>query len=61
MSEKEERTINVRVIEKSDKVEIVIDDKELVEYIHDWFNDYEIHFDTDVPDRPLLIIKFYLR
>jgi hypothetical protein len=56
-----EREIKVKVKEKSNKVEIIIDDKDLVEYIHDWFDDYEIYFDTDVPDRPLLVIKFYLR
>jgi len=61
MSEKEERTINVRVIERNDKVEIIIDDKELVEYIYDWFDDYEIYFDRDNPERPLLVIKFYSR
>ena len=61
MSEKEERTINVRVIERNDKVEIIIDEKELVEYIYDWFDDYEIYFDRDNPERPLLVIKFYSR
>ena len=61
MSEKEERTINVRVVERNDKVEIIIDDKELVEYIYDWFDDYEIYFDRDNPERPLLVIKFYSR
>jgi hypothetical protein len=30
---KEERIINVRVVERNDKVEIIIDDKDLVEYI----------------------------
>jgi len=57
----EERTINVRVVERSDKVEIIIDDKELVEYIYDWFDDYEIYFNIDNPERPLLVIKFYSR
>jgi len=61
MSEKEERIINVRVVERNDKVEIIIDDKDLVEYIYDWFDDYEIYFDRDNPKRPLLVIKFYLR
>jgi len=58
---KEERTINVRVVERNDKVEIIIDDRDLVEYIYDWFDDYEIHFNIDDPERPLLVIKFYSR
>jgi len=61
MSEKEERIINVRVVERNDKVEIIIDDKELVEYIYDWFDNYEIYFNIDNPERPLLVIKFYSR
>jgi hypothetical protein len=58
---KEERTINVRVVERNDKVEIIIDDKDLVEYIYDWFDDYEIYFDKDNSEKPLLVIKFYSR
>jgi len=58
---KEERIINVRVVERNDRVEIIIDDKDLVEYIYDWFDDYEIHFNIDDPERPLLVIKFYSR
>jgi len=58
---KEERIINVRVIERNDKIEIIIDDKDLVEYIYDWFDDYEIYFDKDNLERPLLVIKFYIR
>jgi len=61
MSEKEERTINVRVVERNDKVEIIIDDKELVEYVYDWADDWEIEFNMDNPEKPLLIIKFFLR
>jgi hypothetical protein len=58
---KEERIINVRVVERNDKVEIIIDDKDLVEYIYDWFDDYEIYFDKDNLEKPLLVIKFYSR
>jgi len=58
---KEERIINVRVVERNDKVEIIIDDRDLVEYIYDWFDDYEIHFNIDDLERPLLVIKFYSR
>jgi hypothetical protein len=57
----EERKIEIRVRERNDKVEIIIDDKELVDYLYDWAEDWEIEFDTDVPDRPLLVIKFYIR
>ena len=60
MSE-ERRKIEAYVIERNDKVEIVIDDKELVDYLIDWADDWEIHFDTDKPERPLLVIKFYIR
>ena len=58
---KEERTINVRVVERSDKVEIIFDDKDLVEYVYDWADDWEVEFDTNNPEKPLLIIKFFLR
>jgi hypothetical protein len=49
------------VIERNDKVEIIIDDKELVDYLIDWAEDWEVRFDTDKPDRPLLVIKFFVR
>jgi len=61
MSEKEERIINVRVVERSDKVEIIFDDKDLVKYVYDWADDWEIEFDMNNPEKPLLIIKFFLR
>ena len=60
MSEKEEKMISAKMIKKGDKVEIVIDD-EIVEYLYDWAEDWEMHFDTDKPDRPLLVIKFFVR
>jgi len=57
----ERRKIEAYVIERNDKVEIIIDDKELVDYLIDWAEDWEVRFDTDKPDRPLLVIKFYIR
>ena len=57
----EERTINVRVVERSDKVEIIFDDKDLVEYVYDWADDWEVEFNMDNPEKPLLIIKFFMR
>ena len=60
MSEKEEKMISAKMIKKGDKVEIVIDD-EIVEYLYDWAEEWEIHFDVDSPSRPLLVIKFFVR
>jgi len=57
----ERRKIEAYVIERNDKVEIIIDDKELVDYLIDWAEDWEVRFDTDKPDRPLLVIKFWIR
>ena len=59
MSEK--RKIKAYVIERNDKVEIIIDDKDLVEYVYDWADDWEVEFNMDNPEKPLLIIKFFLR
>ena len=59
MSEK--RKIKAYAIERSDKVVIIIDDKDLVEYVYDWADDWEVEFDTDNPEKPLLIIKFFMR
>jgi hypothetical protein len=60
MSEKEEKMINAKMIKKGDKVEIVIDD-EIVEYLYDWAEEWEVKFDVDKPERPLLVIKFFVR
>jgi len=57
----ERRKIEAYVIERNDKVEIIIDDKDLVEYVYDWADDWEVEFDTNNPEKPLLIIKFFLR
>jgi len=59
MSEK--RKIKAYVIERNDKVVIIIDDKDLVEYVYDWADDWEIEFNMDNPEKPQLIIKFFLR
>ena len=55
MSEK--RKIEAYIIERSDKVVIIIDDKDLVEYVYDWADDCEVEFDTDNHEKPLLTIK----
>jgi hypothetical protein len=57
MSEKE---VKARVIEKTNEIEIVVLDYDLAEKLYEKLDDYEIIIDTDVPDRPILVIKFHL-
>jgi len=59
--EREEKIINARVVKKDDKIEIIIDDYKLVGYLYDWAEEWEVKFDTDRPDKPLLVIKFFVR
>ena len=56
-----EKKLEGYVKKKGDKVEIVITDYILVEYLHSWAEDWEIHFDTDNPNKPLHVIKFFVR
>jgi DNA-directed RNA polymerase beta subunit len=58
MSEKE---VKARVIEKTNKIEIVVLDYDLAEKLYEKLDDYEIIIDTDVPDRSILVIKFHLK
>ena len=51
----------IKFVKKNNKFEIIISDYDLVEYLLNNVDDYEIEFDTNVPDRPILVIKFYLK
>jgi len=55
----EEKKVDVVVTETDTKIIVVIKDYELAEYLMENSEDWELYFDTDVKERPLLVIKFY--
>ena len=55
----EEKKVDVVITETDTKIIVVIKDYELAEYLMEHSEDWELYFDTDVKERPLLVIKFY--